>query len=140
MVRRELMVAALALCVGGPARAQAPGHPKYDYPTAARADYVIGCLMDHDFKHEMLDPCACKIDVIADRLPYVDYDRANTITAVQRHGGMGYANVLFRDTPVARDEMKKFKAAAADADKLCTFPVMNEAPQTAEPSQKPGEH
>jgi hypothetical protein len=101
------------------AAAQAPAHPKYDYPTAARADFVIGCLLEHDFKHEFLDACACRIDVIADQLSYEDFDAANTILGVQRNGGMGRANVLFRDTPVAKAEMSKFHGAQAAADRLC---------------------
>ena len=112
------MGAALA-AAGGGASAQQQRHPKYDYPTAARADYVIGCLMDRDMKHEMLEPCACRIDVIADHLSYDDYDKANTILGVQRNGGMGRANVLFRDTPVAQAEMAKFHKAQAEADKEC---------------------
>ena len=101
------------------AHAQAPEHPKYDYPTAARADFVIGCLIEHEFKHDMLVPCSCKIDVIANHLPYDDFDKANTILGVQRNGGMGAANVLFRDTPQAKTEMSKFNAARKQAEAMC---------------------
>jgi len=113
------VLAAGIVAAGAGAVAQPQRHPKYDYPTAARADYVIGCLMDRDMKHEMLEPCACRIDVIADHLSYEDYDKANTILGVQRNGGMGRANVLFQDTPVAHEEMAKFHKAQAQADKEC---------------------
>jgi hypothetical protein len=122
VARRVAFGAVLAACIvgiGAGAVAQQQRHPKYDYPTAARADYVIGCLMDRDMKHEMLEPCACRIDVIADHLSYEDFDKANTILGVQRNGGMGRANVLFRDTPVAQAEMSKFHKAQAEADKEC---------------------
>ena len=119
MTKMCLATLALALAAAPPARAQGPAHPKFDYPTAARADFVIGCLMEHDFKHDMLAPCACRIDVIADQLPYADFDQANTILGVQRNGGMGAANVLFRDTPQAKSEMTKFHAAQAQAEKVC---------------------
>jgi hypothetical protein len=122
---RWALRAAFAAAVAGSAGvagAQPQRHPKYDYPTAARADYVIGCLIDRDMKHEMLEPCACRIDVIADQLSYADFDKANTILAVQRNGGMGRAGVLFRDTPVAQEEMSKFHRAQAQADKICTSP------------------
>jgi hypothetical protein len=108
-------VAGWSLC----AAAQEQRHPKYDYPTAARADFVIGCLIEHEFKHEMLDSCACKIDVIADQLSYDEFDQANTILGVQRNGGMGRANELFRDTPVAKAVMAKFHGAQANANKVC---------------------
>ncbi|MEJ0049479.1 MAG: hypothetical protein WDN04_27830 [Rhodospirillales bacterium] len=118
-LRRWALGAALAAALAGTAGAQTQRHPKYDYPTAARADYVIGCLIDRDMKHEMLEPCACRIDVIADQLSYADYDKANTILGVQRNGGMGRANDLFRDTPVAQAEMAKFHRAQAEANKVC---------------------
>ncbi len=118
MARLWVALATALLSAGG-ALAQGPAHPKNDYPTAARADFVIGCLMEHEFKHEMLTPCACRIDVIADQLSYADFDSANTILGVQRNGGMGRANVLFRDTPVAHDTMAKFHRAQAQADKIC---------------------
>lgn len=111
--------ACLAAACAWPASSQQVRHPKYDYPTAARADFVIGCLMDHQFKHEALEPCACKIDAIADRLTYDEYDEADTIIGVQRNGGMGRANDLFRDTPVAHQIMGKFRQAQAAADKAC---------------------
>ncbi len=109
------LVAAFAL----PASSQQVRHPKNDYPTAARADFVIGCLMEHQFKHDALEPCACKIDVIADQLTYDEFDEADTILGVQRNGGMGRANELFRDTPVAHQIMGKFHQAQAEADKEC---------------------
>ena len=121
MLNWRLMMVCLAFGIGcaAAARAQAPAHPKYDYPTPARADFVIGCLIEHEFKHEMLVPCSCRIDVIADQLPYADFDQANTILGVQRNGGMGAANVLFRDTPQAKAEMSKFNAARKQAESVC---------------------
>jgi hypothetical protein len=113
---------ALALAVSGWSGAlhgEAQHAPKYDYPTAARADFVIGCLMDHEFKHEFLQSCACRIDAIADQLSYEDYEKASTILGVQRNGGMGRANDLFRDTPVAHAEMAKFHHAQDAAEKSC---------------------
>ncbi len=113
------LAAGLVACAV-PARAQTMRHPKYDYPTAARADYVIGCLMDHQFKHEALESCACKIDVIADQLTYEEFDEDNTILGVQRNGGMGRANDLFRDTPQAHGAMAKFHKAQDAANKACS--------------------
>jgi len=120
MNRTHLVMAlGVAMACACPAQAQQERHPKYDYPTAARADYVIGCLMDHEFKHEALEPCACKIDVIADQLTYDQYDQANTVIGVQRNGGMGRANDLFRDTPMAHQVSERFHKAQVQADKVC---------------------
>jgi hypothetical protein len=36
-----------------------------DYPTTARADYVIGCMAANGNTHEALLKCSCAIDTIA---------------------------------------------------------------------------
>ncbi len=117
MGRRLIVV--LALC-GLPmaARAQQTHHPANDYPTAARADYVIGCLAANGFKREMLDRCACGIDTIADLMPYDDYEKADTILRMQQ-GGLGQRGALFRDTPIAREETEKLRRAQAEVNLRC---------------------
>jgi hypothetical protein len=93
-------------------------HPKNDYPTTARADYVIGCMAANGFKRELLDKCACGIDTIADQMTYDDYDKANTILSMQQGGG-GPRGGLFRDTPIAKEEMEKLRRAQAEANLRC---------------------
>jgi len=92
-------------------------HPKNDYPTAARADYVIGCMAANGFHRELLDKCACGIDTIADQMSYDDYDKANTILSMQQSGGP--RSGLFRDTPVAKEETEKLRRAQAEANLRC---------------------
>ena len=66
-MKRPVALALALMALSSPALAQQkPHHPKYDYPTSARADYVIGCLASNDFKRELLDHCSCGIDTIAD--------------------------------------------------------------------------
>ncbi len=101
-----------------PCLAQQEHHPAHDYPTAARADYVIGCLAANGFKREMLSHCACGIDTIADIMPYEDYEKAETILSMQQ-GGLGERGALFRDTPIAREEMQKLRAAEAEVNLRC---------------------
>ena len=93
-------------------------HPAHDYPTAARADYVIGCLAGNGFKREMLQKCACAVDVIADLMPYEDYEMAETILSMQQ-GGLGERGALFRGTPVAREKTEQLRRAQAEADLQC---------------------
>ena len=112
-------LAALCVLAAGSGRAQpAPKHPRYDYPTAARADYVIGCMAANGFKRELLDHCACGIDTIADLLPYEDYEKADTILRMQQ-GGLGERGAMFRDTPVAKQETEKLRRAQAEANLRC---------------------
>jgi hypothetical protein len=119
-LRLPLYLVASAAIAGAPvlARAQDAHSPKYDYPTAARADFVIGCLAGNGFQRQLLDKCACEIDVIADRISYDDYDTANTILSMQQ-ASVGPRGGLFRDTPVARDELEKLRRAEAEANLRC---------------------
>jgi hypothetical protein len=112
-------ISGLAIALGFVCSAAAQErHPKNDYPTAARADYVIGCMAANGFHRELLDKCACGIDTIADQMTYDDYDKANTILSMQQGGG-GPRGGLFRDTPIAREEMEKLRRAQADANLRC---------------------
>ena len=92
--------------------------PRYDYPTSARADYVIGCMAANGFQHQLLDKCACGIDVIADRLSYDDYETAETVLSMQQ-ASVGPRGGLFRDTPVARTSLEKLRRAQAEANLRC---------------------
>jgi hypothetical protein len=114
---RFTAAAALAWgCV--PAWAQDAHAPRYDYPTAARADYVIGCLAANGFQRQLLDKCACSIDAIADRMSYDDYEKADTILSMQQ-ASVGPRGGLFRDTPVAKATLEKLHRAQAEANLKC---------------------
>jgi hypothetical protein len=93
-------------------------HPANDYPTAARADYVIGCLAGSGFKRELLERCACAIDTIADLMPYDDYEQAETILSMQQ-GGLGERGAMYRDTPIAKQRTEELNRAQAEASLRC---------------------
>ena len=112
------MIALLIVATALPAAAQPPHHPRYDYPTAARADYVLGCLAANGFKHEMLQKCACGIDTIADVLSYEDYDYANTVLSMQQ-GGLGERGAMFRDNPVVQAKLEALRRAEAEVNLRC---------------------
>lgn len=100
------------------ASAQESARPKYYYPTAARADYVIGCLAANGFNRLYLEKCACGIDTIANMLPYDDYEKASTILSMQQ-GRLGPRGTLFRGTPIAKEELKKLHEAEAEVNLRC---------------------
>jgi hypothetical protein len=114
----RLVPTALAiLCLASAAHGQ-DRHPKYDYPTAARADYVIGCMAANGFKRELLDKCACGIDTIADMMSYDDYEKAETVLSMQQ-GGLGPRGDIFRDTQIAKDAVEKLRKAQAEVNLSC---------------------
>ncbi len=115
MIRLTLL--ALVATAALPAAAQ-ERHPAHDYPTAARADYVIGCLASSGFKRELLDRCACGIDTIADLMSYGDYEQADTILRMQQ-GGLGDRGAMFRDTPIAKERTEQLRRAQAEVELRC---------------------
>jgi hypothetical protein len=117
MIRVCLLVALAGVLAPVAADAQVR-HPAHDYPTATRADYVIGCMASNGFKREYLQRCACGIDVIADLMPYEDYEAAETIISMQQ-GGLGDRGALFRDTPVAKERTEQLRRAQAEVALQC---------------------
>ena len=115
MTRTTLALAALLAATG--AQAQVP-HPAKDYPPAARADYVIGCMAGNDFKREFLERCACGIDTIADLMSYNDYEQADTILRMQQ-GGLGARGAMFQDTPIAKERTEQLRRAQAEVTLQC---------------------
>ena len=100
------------------ARAAAPADgAANDYPTAARADYVFGCMAVNGGTQEALQRCACSIDVIAALLPYADYERADTVLRMRRLTG-GYLAQTFR-VPQANDFVRRLQEAQAEAEVRC---------------------
>ncbi|ERL49837.1 hypothetical protein BJB45_01570 [Halomonas huangheensis] len=88
-----------------------------DYPTAARVDYVIGCMAANGQDHLTMQQCSCSIDVIAEQLPYDDYEAVATVMGMQeQRGEMG---VLFRTERSMQDDVEHFRSVQADADLRC---------------------
>ena len=117
MIRAKLLVALTGMLAVSVTHAESR-HPAHDYPTATRADYVIGCMASNGFKREFLDRCACGIDTIADAMPYEDYESAETILSMQR-GGLGDRGAMFRDIPVAKERTEQLTRAQAEVALQC---------------------
>jgi len=84
---------------------------KFDYPTAARADYVFACMATNGQTPDMLHKCACSIDVIAKGMPYDYYERAETILRMQMVEGPRSA--MFKNLPwmvELADNLKRLQA------------------------------
>ena len=88
-----------------------------DYPTAARADYVFGCMASNGKARDVLQRCACSIDVIASIVPYQKYVEAETVLSMQLTGGERMA--IFSTAPSAKKLVADLRRAQAEADILC---------------------
>jgi hypothetical protein len=90
-----------------------------DYPTPARADYVIGCMAANGNTREALLKCSCAIDTIASLMPYSRYEQAETALGLQAGGGVGGRVGLFRDPPQIKAVIEELHRAQAEANLQC---------------------
>src|ERR1700736_5336209 len=88
-----------------------------DYPTAARADYVFGCMKTNGETQELLQKCSCSIDVIASIIPYDRYVTTETILSMSQVTGP--VGCEFRSTEQARLALQEFRRAQAEAEVRC---------------------
>jgi hypothetical protein len=108
------VVVVLLLLAVAPARAV-----DNDYPTAARADYVFGCMAANGNTREALLKCSCAIDTIAGLMPYSHYEQAETALSLQAGGGVGGRVGLFRDPPQIKAVIEELRRAQAEANLQC---------------------
>jgi hypothetical protein len=93
--------------------------PVNDYPTATRADYVIGCMAANGNTREAMLKCSCAIDTIAGLMSYAHYEEAETALSLQAGGGLGGRVSLFRDPPEIKAVIEELRRAQAEANLRC---------------------
>ena len=88
-----------------------------DYPTAARADYVLACMKANGETRHVLDQCSCSIDIIASVLAYDRYVMAEAVLSVgQVQGNLG---AQFRTSEPAKQALNDLRRAQAEAEVRC---------------------
>ena len=88
-----------------------------DYPTAARADYVFGCMKVNGDTRTALEQCSCSIDVIATLLPYDRYVQAEAVLSLAQV--QGQFGSMFRSTEPAKAAVNDLRRAQAEAEVRC---------------------
>lgn len=89
-----------------------------DYPTRDRVEYVLECVAKHGgLTYINQYACGCKIDKIAEKLSFAEYDSARTFSQMQKTPGE--AGAPFRDAKQSKDLRTRLKEAEADAEKAC---------------------
>ena len=97
----------------------APAHAQTvnDYPTAARAEYVFGCMKANGETPQTIEQCSCSIDIIASLLPYDRYVTAETVLSMsQVRGNLG---TQFRSSEQAKSALDDLRRAQAEAEVRC---------------------
>ncbi|MBR1120562.1 hypothetical protein JQ628_03460 [Bradyrhizobium lablabi] len=88
-----------------------------DYPTAARVEYVFGCLKANGETRQVIEQCSCSVDVIASILPYERYVTAETVLSMsQVRGNLG---AQFRTSEQAASALNDLRRAQAEAEVRC---------------------
>ena len=114
--RHFLAIGLVAALAAGPLRAEVNVN---DYPTSARADYVIGCMAANGNTREALLKCSCAVDTIASLMPYSHYEQAETALSLQAGGGVGGRVGLFRDPPEIKAVIEELHRSQAEANLQC---------------------
>ena len=113
----EGLLAALLVLAPAPVVPAAELVPANDYPTTARADYVLGCMAANGETREALERCSCSIDVVASILSYDRYVQAETVLSMRQ--GVGQRANMFRGTKMYDDLVADLRRAQAEAEIRC---------------------
>ena len=90
-----------------------------DYPTRDRVEYVLNCVAQHGgLTYITQYACGCKIDKIAEKLTFSEFESAKTFTYLSK-GQTGDAGAVFRDPAKSKDLRTRLKEAEASAEKSC---------------------
>lgn len=90
-----------------------------DYPTRDRVEYVLNCVAQHGgLTYITQYACGCKIDKIAEKLNFSEYEAAKTFTYLTK-GQTGDAAAAMRDPAQSKDLRKRLKEAEESAEKSC---------------------
>jgi len=90
-----------------------------NYPTRDRVEYVFNCIAKHGGKLDYVSQyaCGCKIDKIAEKMSFSEYEAASTFTMLRSTPGENGA--AFRDPKHAKSLRTRLKEAEKRAESLC---------------------
>ncbi len=113
------LLSACATAPEKPAESSEPAAIVNDYPTRDRVEYVLNCVAQHGgLTYITQYACGCKIDKIAEKLNFADYEAAKTFTYLTK-GQTGDAAAAMRDPAQSKDLRKRLKDAEQYAEKSC---------------------
>jgi hypothetical protein len=89
-----------------------------DYPTRDRVEYVLNCVAQHGgLSYINQYACGCKLDKIAEKLSFNDFEAAKTFSYLKSMAGD--AGNMARDPKQSKDLRKLLKEAEESAEKSC---------------------
>lgn len=116
------LISVISGCAMAPEKAEEQAEPApfvSDYPTRDRVEYVLNCVAQHGgLTYITQYACGCKIDKIAEKLSFAEYEAAKTFTYLSK-GQTGDAAAAMRDPAQSKDLRKRLKEAEQSAEKSC---------------------
>lgn len=118
-----VLIATLTGCAATPEKTaeQMPAEPASfvsDYPTRDRVEFVLNCVAQHGgLTYITQYACGCKIDKIAEKLKFAEFEAAKTFSYLR--STPGDAGGVFRDPAQSKDLRKRLKEAEAYGEKNC---------------------
>lgn len=113
-----LTLVAVIGCATAPENAPEQTVKINDFPTRDRVEYVLNCVAQHGGLTFITQyACGCKIDKIAEKLSFAEYEAAKTFSLLK--STPGEAGGVFRDPQQSKDLRKQLKEAEAFAEKQC---------------------
>ncbi len=91
-----------------------------NYPTRDRVEYVFNCIAKHGgdlYDYVPRYNCGCKIDKIAEKLTFEEFEAATTFAMLRSTPGENGS--VFRDPKQSKNLRKLLKEAEAFAEKRC---------------------
>ncbi len=89
-----------------------------DFPTQARVDYVLECIARQGgLTYISQYGCSCKIDKLAERMTFADFEQARTFGFLRKTPGE--AGGVFRDPAEAKRLRKLIEEAEQYAERSC---------------------
>jgi len=88
------------------------------YPTRDRVDYVLNCVAKHGgLTYISQYACGCKIDKIAEKLTFEEFEAATTFGYMRKTPGENGS--AFRDPKQSKSLKKRLQEAEIYAEKMC---------------------
>jgi len=89
-----------------------------NFPTRDRVEYVLNCVAKHGgLSYITQYACGCKVDKIAEKMTFEEYEAAQTISYLRKLPGEGGG--IFRDPARSKDLRKQLIEAEEYAEKNC---------------------
>ncbi|MDO9106241.1 MAG: hypothetical protein Q7U57_14915 [Methylovulum sp.] len=89
-----------------------------DFPTRDRVEYVLNCVAQHGgLSYINQYACGCKIDKIAEKMTFNEYEAAKTFSYLK--STPGESGGVFRDPKQSKDLRALLKEAESYAEKNC---------------------